>query len=332
MRTVFLAASMLMASLMLAPSAWAQQAEWRLVEVSGAVRLTAPGAVAVDARADMTAPRGTVVTTGANGRATLTNGTQRMVVAANSRVAIAADSTDLMTRITQDLGAILFQVDRRPQQHFRVETPLLAAVVKGTTFTVRVGPGDDRVHVAEGLVEVTPARGGDPFDVGAGITARVAQDAPGEVGVVASSAPSPASDNPLAALDYEDATHGLVANGPGANQGQASGRERARGAELGTGETAAHDGARPSAPGLATALAQAHGGNGAGPPIAPPGQDAGPPVTPPGSGGGGPPVTPPGPGGGGPPITLPGQGGGGGPPITPPGPGGGGPPSPGVGP
>ena len=37
-----------------------------------------------------------------------------------------------MTRIFQDVGTVLFQVD--PDSHFAFETPLLAAIVKGTRF------------------------------------------------------------------------------------------------------------------------------------------------------------------------------------------------------
>lgn len=45
-------------------------------------------------------------------------------------------------------------------QHFIVETPHLAAVVKGTQFIVQVRPSQSRVDVTRGIVEVSDLRSG----------------------------------------------------------------------------------------------------------------------------------------------------------------------------
>jgi hypothetical protein len=114
-----------------------------------------------------------------------------------------------MTRILQDLGAVLFQVDKRGSQHFRVETPLLAAVVKGTTFTVTADREGGMVHVAEGLVEVRAFDGGAVVDVPGGQTVRINSGAPSLLVPTA----APATDDARApVLDYAAASGGLVEN------------------------------------------------------------------------------------------------------------------------
>src|SRR3954468_11227428 len=135
------------AFVLIGSSAWA--ADWRLVEMSGQVRIAAPGAEPAAGRQGQALPIGSSVTTFQGGRAVLDNGLQHIVVGPNSRMTLAPEQTSGMARVVQDLGAILFQVDKKDKPHFRVETPLLAAVVKGTTFTVEVNALADTVNVAE---------------------------------------------------------------------------------------------------------------------------------------------------------------------------------------
>ena len=189
--------------------------EWRVREVSGVVRVAIPARPIANGSVGLVLPTGTSVTTGGNGRALITNGQQRVVVGPNSRTTLAPEVGG-MTRVLQDLGSALFQVDRQRQPHFRVETPLLAAVVKGTTFTVTVDPMGDRVHVAEGLVEVRSNSGNAVSDVAAGATALVPRQQPTSVEVSAPAAAVPSETAPVAApsLDYETLTDGLVQNPP----------------------------------------------------------------------------------------------------------------------
>lgn len=197
-------------------AASAQQAPWRVTAQEGSVRVTQPGVAPAPAILNESLRPGSAVTTGANSRATLENGLQRVVMSANSRMIVAAESTDAMTRIIQDLGSLFFQVDRRDAQHFRVETPLLAAVVKGTSFTVSVTPQQDVVHVSQGLVEVRAHQGGVGNDVAAGATARVQRDAPNAVAVVAPSDDGVAAVGAsLPAMDYAASSGGVV-DAPGA--------------------------------------------------------------------------------------------------------------------
>lgn len=149
--------------------------DWRLREVSGVVRVAVPTRAAADGVVGQLLPVGATITTGSGGRAVLTSGDQRIVVGPGSRTTLAPEQNGV-SRVLQDLGSALFQIDRRSRPHFQVETPLLAAVVKGTTFTVSVDGQADRVHVAEGLVEVRASNGLAAADVVPGATAVVRRD------------------------------------------------------------------------------------------------------------------------------------------------------------
>ena len=54
------------------------------------------------------------------------------------------EGRDCTTTIIQQSGSILLEVEKQNVQHFQVETPYLAAVVKGTQFRVTVGSRANR--------------------------------------------------------------------------------------------------------------------------------------------------------------------------------------------
>lgn len=201
-------------------------AEWRIVDISGPVRVAIPGSAPSAGRQNQTVPTGTSVTTAGGGRATLDNGEQRIVVGPNSRLTVQPDAGGFK-RIAQDLGAAMFKVDKKAAPHFRVETPLLAAIVKGTTFTVMVEGASDAVSVAEGLVEVRSNLNAIGSDVAAGATGTVMRDSPSAVQVVTPAAapagPAPAPVN-IAPIDYKAASDGLIDIAPTVAQ---AGQDRA---------------------------------------------------------------------------------------------------------
>ena len=65
-----------------------------------------------------------------------------------------------MTTIIQRSGSIVLDVEKRNVKHFEVETPLLAALVKGTRFRVTVEKDRSYVDVLRGQVEVSDLRSG----------------------------------------------------------------------------------------------------------------------------------------------------------------------------
>lgn len=134
----------------------ADDGPWTVSEVAGAVRAMPVGGRAVALRPGDLVSAGDEVETGADGRLVLARGEATITVAPDSRMSLPeAPSAGLTTTIMQELGTLLLKVNRKPQQHFEVKTPFLAAVVKGTTFTVSVDREGAAVHVVEGLVQVT---------------------------------------------------------------------------------------------------------------------------------------------------------------------------------
>jgi FecR-like protein len=104
---------------------------------------------------------GDTIRTGRNGRVLLVRGEESILVAPNSVVALPAEAKEgLSTTIVQQAGSILLEVEKRNVKHFEVETPYLAAVVKGTQFRVTVNAASTSVDVMRGQVEVTDFKSG----------------------------------------------------------------------------------------------------------------------------------------------------------------------------
>ena len=87
-----------------------------------------------------------------------------MIVSPNSVITLPPDR-GRVTTILQTVGQVEFHVDSRQVKHFTVETPYLAAAVKGTRFVVDVRRGRASVGVSRGRVEVTNLRSGERADV-----------------------------------------------------------------------------------------------------------------------------------------------------------------------
>ncbi len=161
--------------------AFANTGAWQVVEMQGAVNTVQPATGMQLVSTGGTLDPGAVLTTGKNGRAVLARGEQTIVVGPSSRMSLPAAEEPGITRIFQDLGTLLFKVDKQDKQHFRVETPVIAAVVKGTTFTVSANANSHAVHVAEGAVEVSSLNGASVQMVTAGMTARVFKSNPSAI-------------------------------------------------------------------------------------------------------------------------------------------------------
>jgi hypothetical protein len=134
----------------------ADEGPWKVSEMAGAVRVMPVGGRAVALKSGDFVSTGDEIETGADSRLVLVRGEATITVAPDSRMSLPeAPSVGLTTTIVQELGTLLLKVNRKPRQHFEVKTPFLAAVVKGTTFTVSVDREGAAVHVVEGLVQVT---------------------------------------------------------------------------------------------------------------------------------------------------------------------------------
>ena len=164
MRALRLSAGALIASFLLCGSAFAGD-EWIVRKTSGEV-WTGQAAQPVSLSRDAVLKPGDTVTTGRNGRVLLVRGEETILVSPNSIIGIPAEKKDgLATTITQQAGSILLEVEKKNVPHFEVETPYLAAVVKGTQFRVSVTETGARVDVTRGKVEVADFRSGDVAQV-----------------------------------------------------------------------------------------------------------------------------------------------------------------------
>ena len=145
---------------------------WSIGKSSGDVWVTSPGAEQVSLSQDISLKPGDTIRTGPNGRVLLTRGEETMLIAPNSVVGLPTDKKDgMVTTVLQQAGSILLDVEKRNVRHFEVETPYLAAVVKGTRFRVTVSATDTKVEVGRGQVEVSSFRSGQIAQVLPGQTA-----------------------------------------------------------------------------------------------------------------------------------------------------------------
>ena len=95
-----------------------------------------------------------------NGRATFQRGHEVVEMAANSMIQIMDRDGRSHTTVVNHEGSVDLDVDARNVYHFSVVTPHLAAVVKGTAFTVETGAETSDLTVTRGevLVEDTAHR------------------------------------------------------------------------------------------------------------------------------------------------------------------------------
>src|ERR1700709_2089053 len=164
MRMVHQISKLLVAAFVLATATTAFAADdgaWTVSKSSGEVWLTSSGAQPASLKEEELLKPGDTVRTGRNGRVLLRRGEETMLISPNSVVGMPAEKTEgLSTTIVQQAGSILLEVEKRNVKHFEVETPYLAAVVKGTQFRVTVGATSTSVDVVRGQVEVADFRSG----------------------------------------------------------------------------------------------------------------------------------------------------------------------------
>ncbi|AWM08820.1 FecR family protein [Bradyrhizobium symbiodeficiens] len=152
----------------------AEDGVWSVSKATGEVWVATDGAQQVSLNQEATLKPGNTIRTGRNGRVLLVRGEETILISPNSVVGLPAEKKDgLSTTIVQQAGSILLEVEKRNVKHFEVETPYLAAVVKGTQFSVTVGAGSTKVGVLRGQVEVSDFK-----------TGQIAQVMPGQAATV----------------------------------------------------------------------------------------------------------------------------------------------------
>jgi hypothetical protein len=155
---------------------------WRVVDAAGVVRVGGPGFMPVSLTRDQELPADAWIET-ASGRAVLVRGHETVVVEPNSRIQLPGAPVNGNTQVLQTLGSALYKIGKQKKPHFQVDTPYMAAVVKGTAFTVTVGDDQAAVAVTEGLVEVSTPGLEDVEFVRPGFTALVSRENNGEISI-----------------------------------------------------------------------------------------------------------------------------------------------------
>ena len=196
----------------LGSGAIAQDAAWHVSKSSGEVWVTNSGVQKTSVTAETTLQPGDNIRTGQTGRVLLVRGSESMLISPNSVIGIPKENTDGMaTTIIQRAGTILLDVEKRNVKHFEVETPYLAAVVKGTQFRVTVERDDAHVDVLRGQVEVSDYKSGQYALIAAGQTAKVSTQGPfglslsgsGTLSPIQQGAPRNSSSRPTPAADED---------------------------------------------------------------------------------------------------------------------------------
>ena len=139
----------------------AEDGVWRVTKSSGEVWTTTSGAQQASLMQEDVLKPGDTIRTGRNGRVLLVRGEETILVSPNSVIGLPTEKKDgLATTILQQAGSVLLEVEKRNVKHFEVETPYLAAVVKGTQFRVTVNAISTSVDVLRGQVEVSDFKSG----------------------------------------------------------------------------------------------------------------------------------------------------------------------------
>jgi hypothetical protein len=192
-------------------SASAQADDWRIARSSGEVWVSGGGTTPILVSTGSTVPERSTVATGPTGRAMLVRGRESVVVGPSTILTVAQSGA--FTTMIQRAGSAEFEVERQNVQHFAVETPLLAALVKGTHFVVTASGQQAEVEVSRGIVEVTALASGQMGDFTAGMHAIVTADQ-GILGFIGDAVPAMWQGQPRAPVGLPD----LPAGGSGGVQ------------------------------------------------------------------------------------------------------------------
>ncbi len=182
-------------------AAIAADEDWRVSKTSGQVRYTLDRATWVDLHAGDAVPNAAWILTGPRGRAQLVRGVESIGFQPGTMASITTTSGffSRKTQVVQQVGALDLEIEKRSQPHTTVQTPFLAAVVKGTIFHVSVSKTKASVSVDRGLVQVTSFASGQRSNVGPRQSATV-DGARGMTVAGKASAPSVTSVAPSVAL------------------------------------------------------------------------------------------------------------------------------------
>lgn len=144
--------------------------DWTVNRVSPPAMFSTDGKGWTPLTRGMDVPNSAWINTGPTGRVALRRGVDTMLIGAYSLVAVVERGSTARpnTTLHERFGDVTVDLQKRNHDQMTVKTPFMAAVVKGTKFTVSSNRRSAKLSVARGLVEVSDARGGQTARVGAG--------------------------------------------------------------------------------------------------------------------------------------------------------------------
>lgn len=168
---MFVTLRIFLLAVVLMPSAvFAASEDWQVAKATSQVKVTTDRNSWKDLRTGDVVPNGAWVSTGPRGRAQLVRGVESIGLQPNTAASITTKAGGVFayrkTEIVQQTGALDLEIEKLSQPHTTVQTPYLAAVVKGTIFHVTVGKTKASVAVDRGLVQVTSFASGQRANVG----------------------------------------------------------------------------------------------------------------------------------------------------------------------
>ena len=160
--------------LFIAGSAFAGDGDWHVSRSSQQVAYTLDKQKWAPVKAGDTIPNNAWISTGPRGRVQLVRGVESISFQPNTLAGIfTRETSERKTNIYQQVGILDLEIEKRSRPHTSVQTPYLAAVVKGTNFQVSVDGRQAKVAVNRGLVQVTSFSSGQRSEVGARQSATV---------------------------------------------------------------------------------------------------------------------------------------------------------------
>ena len=146
--------------------------DWMVDRLRGDVLVMTGGSWSPLQRGDIVSDSSRI-RSGEGSRVTFTRGAEAIELSGATEIRIFDAQGERMTTIMQAYGTVTVEAERLQIQHFSVQTPFLAAIVKGTRFTVHSDDTQSSVDVSRGLVQVQDYVHGVATDITPGQSAVV---------------------------------------------------------------------------------------------------------------------------------------------------------------
>jgi hypothetical protein len=152
--------------------------DWNVVRLRGTVLQLVDGDWQPLKRGDVV-PDNRVLRTTLLGMATLTRGNETIELAPNTQIQIYdRGGKKPFTTVVEHFGSVAIEAEVQQVQHFAVQNQYLAAVVKGTRFTMSASRSGSAVEVQRGHVEVDSSTDDTTTLISVGQKAKVAREGP----------------------------------------------------------------------------------------------------------------------------------------------------------